>query len=112
MENTLSGPTGKKHTNTHMKETLFNFRDVMNELGMSLHDSKRNQTIGRLLTKWAQKHDISRQHILTDKTNPSSSVKAPHCICSYPYAYFDSAVSYSREKVNPNYDKQLLLNFS
>jgi len=95
-----------------MKETLFNFRDVMNELGMSLHNPKINQTIGNLLKEWARKHNISRQHILTDKTNPLSSVKAPHCICSYPYTYFESAVSYSRERVDPNYDKQLLLNFS
>ncbi len=72
----------------------FNFKDVMHELGISTSDSKRNQVVGRMLSKWAAENGISPSRDLTAKTNREAKVGAPHCICHYPQFKFKSATEY------------------
>lgn len=90
-----------------MKEG-FNFKDILNDLGIPLGDKKRNQVAGRILSKWAQENHIQRVHVLEDKTDPNSSVAAPHCICSYPYQYFDEAKDYVGTRIKTD-ERQLQL---
>lgn len=72
----------------------FNFRNVMDRLGISLDDPKRNQVVGRMLDRWASTNGIAKHRPLTEKTSDCPSVDAPHCICAYPMAHFQSAVDY------------------
>lgn len=89
----------------------FNFKDVLSELGISLHDKKRNQVVGRLLRKWASDKNVNAVHVLTEKTNANSSVNAPHCICHYPFKYFDDACEALKGRVDGEDPKQQTLEF-
>ena len=83
-----------------MSDTMdFNFRTVMDRIGISLGDPKRNQVVGRLLDRWASANGVPKQRPLTDKTSDTPSVDAPHCICAYPMEHFESAVAFIQMKV-------------
>lgn len=92
-----------------MKTNTFNFRDVLNEIGVSLSDPRRNQVVGRMLITWAASERAERVHVLTDKTNSNSSVNAPHCICGYPFERFNSAVEYVKERIEMTDPRQMKL---
>lgn len=70
---------------------LFNFRDVLHQCGLPLTDNKTNWAVGQMLSKIADDMNVEPARVLTEKTDPSPSVAAPHCISHYPMKMFATA---------------------
>lgn len=60
---------------------------------MPRNDNKINWAVGHILSKEAAKHQVCILRILTEKTNQSPSVAAPHCIAAYPMHFFPVALT-------------------
>lgn len=75
----------------------FNFRHVMHRLGIPVGDADDSWPVGKILADLAKKRGFPVDRILTEKTDPEPTVRAPHCICHYPLAMFDEACDRVRE---------------
>jgi hypothetical protein len=76
-----------------IQTTNFNFRDVLQRLGIGLENRKVNWAVGHILRKEAEKRGVPVSHPLTKKTDPSPTVGAPHCIAAYPMEFFPVAIT-------------------
>lgn len=75
---------------TQYRARDFNFRDVLRYLGV--HGDKRlHWAVGQTLRDLAREKGIEPTRVLTDKTDPTPSVDAPHCIAHYPVTMFPDA---------------------
>ena len=91
--------------------TYFNFRDVMDAIGMPLK-THYNWEMGQVIRKFTAELGYEPRRELAPKTDPNPTVKAPHVIASYPMEIFPVVVAYCQEiwKSNPdNPDIQLQL---
>lgn len=79
-----------------MRRDLFNFRDVLNALGVPL-TNETNWKAGHLLRSFAAERGVEPARILTEKTDPEASVAAPHCIAHYPMQLYPAAIAHLRE---------------
>lgn len=78
---------------------LFNFRDVLQTTGI-VSTNQNNWAIGNMLRDMAAKKGIKPHHLLTEKTDPSPSVSAPHMICHYPMSMFDESCERAKRMLN------------
>lgn len=92
-----------------MRKETFNFRDITKEIGVP-ENNPNHWAIGQRLVKLAARHGIEPERVLTEKTNPNPSVKAPHCIAAYPMFLFEEACDEIR-KVWADSVRQLPLEF-
>ena len=70
---------------------MFNFRDVLHRAGIP-STNETNWAVGHMLASMAAKKGIAPARLLTEKTNPTPSVSAPHCIAHYPMHIFPEAL--------------------
>ena len=63
----------------------------MEAVGMPI-TNENSWAVGQSLRTLADNLGVEPEHILTKKTNPNPSVKAPHCIAHYPMSLFPIAV--------------------
>jgi len=75
---------------------IFNFRDVLNEIGVPL-TNETNWAAGNMLRKLAADYGIEPMRILADKTDPNPTVAAQHCIAHYPMSFYPVAVEHLRD---------------
>jgi len=71
----------------------FNFRHIMKAAGIP-KSKVNNWSTGHALRNIAQQLGHDPTHILTKKTNPNPSVKAPHIIAHYPMEIFSQALEH------------------
>ena len=93
------------------KQTYFNFRHVMEAIGMP-SKTHYNWAIGKAIRKFTAELGYEPRRDLTPKTDPNPTVKAAHVIASYPMEIFPVVVAHCREiwESNPdNPDIQLQL---
>ena len=88
----------------------FNFRHVAERLGIP-STNKNNWKLGQMVCRIAADMGVEPDRILTEKTNPSPSDAAPHCIGHYPLAIFD-AVCEQVESAFEDEESQQQFNFS
>lgn len=79
-----------------MTEKTFNFRDIAKRLGIPA-TNQNHWGIGQVLASSANKRGIPISRPLTEKTDPSPLVSAPHCIAAYPMSFFDEALTIVQE---------------
>jgi hypothetical protein len=87
--------------------TSFNFRTINDRLGIPI-TNHNSWTIGRALQRFAASRGIEPDRILTKKTDPNPSVKAPHCIAHYPIEILDDAIAHIDEIWKNNDDSTQL----
>jgi hypothetical protein len=66
---------------------VFNFRHLLNELGIPL-SNKGDWQAGQVLRKLAADHGIQPLRLMTDKTDPDPTVAAQHVIAHYPMEFY------------------------
>ncbi len=71
----------------------FNFRHVMERLGIPSNNST-NWMVGQVLQRFFKDRGIEPSRLLTEKTDPNPSVRAPHCIAHYPMDMLDDALEH------------------
>lgn len=76
----------KAQTNT------FTFRHVVHALGIP-ESNETHWAVGQMLRDLGARHGIEPQRLLTEKTNPTPSVDAPHCIAHYPMRLYGIAIA-------------------
>jgi hypothetical protein len=54
--------------------------------------------VGQLLSKEADKRGVEPVYVLSEKTDPNPTVKAPHCICHYPISFYPAALEAVRAR--------------
>ena len=70
----------------------FTFRDVVRALGIP-PSNETHWSVGQMLRDLAARQGIEPERLLTEKTDPTPTVDAPHCIAHYPMRLYASAIA-------------------